>query len=78
MFSDLSDVALAALIEKLQTALVDLVAGNKVAEIRYGEMGRKFHPANVDVAERFLNVALSERDRRAGCSRNGAIFPAGV
>ena len=78
MFTDLTDVALAAVIEKLRAAVIDLVAGNKVAEIRYGEMGRKFHPANPTEARALLDDALAERDRRAGCSRNGAIFPMGV
>lgn len=78
MFSDLTDVALAALIEKLRNAVIELVAGNKVAEIRYGEMGRKFHPASAADARGLLDDAIAERDRRAGCSRNGAIFPVGV
>lgn len=69
MFEDLADADLDAVIAKLRSAVIDLAAGIKVAEIRYGEMGRKFHPANPAEARSLLDSALAEKDRRAGKCR---------
>ena len=77
MFTDLSDVDLAALITNLRSAALDLAMGKQTAEIRYGEHGEKFHPADAEKTLNFLNRAIAERDRRAGVSSRGAIFPRG-
>lgn len=79
MFTDLSDLGLATLISNLRTAALNLAMGQATSDIRYGDSGQSFHPADAAKTEEFLNRAIAERDRRAnGCSPSGAIFPAGV
>lgn len=79
MFADLTDIALGVLIENLRTAAMNLATGQAVSDIRYGDGGQSFHPADADATERFLNRAIEERDARSRGYRNsGAIFPVGV
>lgn len=76
MFTDLSDAQLEALRVSLRTAWLALIGGGTVAEIRYGEMGEKYHPADAKATETFLARVIAEQVRRAGGA--GALFPAGV
>lgn len=78
MFADLSDAALATLITNLRTAALNLAMGLATSQIHYGDSGETFHPADADKTEDFLNRAIAERTRRAGCSQRGAIHPMGI
>lgn len=78
MFTDLTDEALAVVIADLRSAVLKLVSGLAVAEIRYGDAGRKFHPTTSADARALLNDALAEKGRRAGTRRSGAIHPVGM
>lgn len=74
MFDDLSDAELATMRTDLRAAVIALATGKQTAEVRYGETGRKFHPANQAAAESMLNRVVAEIARRAG-TPSGAIFP---
>jgi len=73
MFDDLSLDEAQTLKVQLREAYLKLVQGKEVAEIRYGEMGRKFHPASVEG----VREAIADLDRRIAKlqGRGGAIFP---
>lgn len=75
MFDDLSDAELVALRTQLRTAVIALGLGEKTAEVRYGDNGRKFHPADQAAAEAMLNRVIAEIAKRAGSTSTGAIFP---
>lgn len=76
MFDDLSLADARALKIELRAALLNLAQGKAVAEIRYGEMGRKFHAASIP----HVREAIADLDRHIDrlCGGGGAIFPAGV
>jgi hypothetical protein len=76
MFDDLTLAELQALRTRLREALVNLVAGEKVADIKYGEMGRKMHPTTPAAARELLSEVQVAIDRLEG-RRTGAIFPVG-
>lgn len=73
MFSSLADEQLTALRDELFAALTTLLKGEKVSEIRYGEIGRKFHPATAADCESFLGRVQDEIDVRAGCGGGGLL-----
>jgi hypothetical protein len=74
MFDDLTDAELATMRTQLRDAVIKLASGEKTAEVRYGETGRKFHPADLAATEALLNRVVAEIARRAGTG-SGAIFP---
>jgi hypothetical protein len=79
MFTDLTDADLATLISNLRTAAFNLAMGQQVSDIRYGDGGESFHPADAEKTEQFLNRAIEERNNRlAGCTRSGSIHPMGI
>lgn len=79
MFEGLPDADLTALIAELRSAAIKLAIGQATSQIRYGEFGEVFHPADLEKTEDFLNRAIAEQRKRAGeVSTMGAIFPAGV
>lgn len=77
MFDDLTLEQLTALRTTLRDALVKLVAGEKVAEVRYGEMGRKFHPTTPDACRNIIAEVQRAIDKLEGrCG--GPIFIPGT
>jgi hypothetical protein len=76
MFDDLTLDQLKTMRTNLRDAVLKLAAGEKTAEVRYGETGRKFHPANLDATQALLNRVIAAIDAREGRS-GGAIFPVG-
>jgi hypothetical protein len=76
MFDDLTLDQLKTLRSELRTAYQKLVLGQATAEIRYGEMGHKFHPADAKACEIFLARVNEAIAKLEGCA-SGAVIPAG-
>jgi hypothetical protein len=74
VFDDLTLDQLKTLRVDLRTAYQKLVLGQATAEIRYGELGEKFHPANPEACEKLLARVDAEIAKREGCL-TGAIIP---
>lgn len=77
MFSDLSLSELQDLRTKLRDALVKLVAGQLVSEIKYGEMSRRFAPTTPDACRKFLAEVAAEIERR-NSGRRGPLYVLGT
>lgn len=75
MFDDLTDAQLVTMRTQLRDAVIALASGKQTAEVRYGETGRKFHPADLAATEALLNRVVAEINKRAGSTSSGAIFP---
>lgn len=73
MYDDLTDEQLVTLRTDLRLAYHALIAGQQPAEIRYGEHGEKFHPANPAMCEAAIARINGTLARRAGSG--GALFP---
>lgn len=73
MYDDLTDEQLVALRTDLRLAYHSLIAGGQPAEIRYGDQGEKFHPANPAMCETAIARINATLARRAGAG--GALFP---
>lgn len=73
MYDDLTDEQLVALRTDLRLAYHALIAGQQPAEIRYGEHGEKFHPANASMCETAIARINATLARRTGTG--GALFP---
>lgn len=71
MFDDLSVADLEAMRVSLREALVALATGKQTAEVRYGETGRKFHPADTKATQSLLAQVVDEIARRSGARRGG-------
>jgi hypothetical protein len=79
MFDDLTLDQLKTMRTNLREALVALATGKQTAEVRYGETGRKFHPADPAATQAMLNRVIAAIEaREVGGRRSGAIFPRGV
>lgn len=75
MFDDLSDAEIATLRTQLRDTVIALASGKQTAEVRYGDTGRKFHPADLPSTEALLNRVVAEITRRSGTGSAGALFP---
>lgn len=71
MFDDLTLEQLRALQVTAREAWQKLSLGLAVAEVRYGDTGRKFHPASVKEAASFLQTVTDEIKTRTGTRRGG-------
>lgn len=77
MFDDLTLDQLKTMRTQLRDAVIALASGKQTAEVRYGDTGRKFHPADLGATEALLNRVVAEIGRREGATSGGAIFPMG-
>lgn len=75
MFDDLTDAELVTMRTDLRAAVIALNTGSRTAEVRYGDSGRKFHPADPAGTQDLLNRVIAEINKRAGTTATGAIFP---
>lgn len=75
MFDDLTLEQLTELRQTLRDGLVKLVAGEKIAEVRYGEMGRNFHPASAADCRNLIAEVQRAIDKLEGRCGGPIFFP---